>query len=257
MWQKEITFKQWTDALSYCENLSFAGYSDGLPNAHELQSLVDYTLHNPALDTNFFPDYGVIAFWSSTTGLSSQLAWTVDFFHGYMGANSGDEKSNWLYVRPVRAGGVSFADLDGDNILDDVDNCACLPNSIGGGTCTIGSVGSSCMDNGDCGDGGFCSMDQEDTYPLQGNGIGDACDCEGNFNCDEDQDGSDAALFKVDFGRSSFENSCETGDPCHGDFDCDHDCDGTGAAKFRKDFGRSTYHNFCPACVVGDWCLYE
>ena len=26
--------------------------------------------------------------------------------------------------------------------------------------------------------------------------------CEGNFDCDTDVDGTDAALFKVDFGRS-------------------------------------------------------
>ena len=53
-------------------------------------------------------------------------------------------------------------------------------------------------------------MNQEDTYPPQGNGIGDACDCEGDFDCDGDCDGTDAATFKVDFGRSTFNNPCET-----------------------------------------------
>ena len=32
--------------------------------------------------------------------------------------------------------------------------------------------------------------------------------CQGNFDGDEDVDGSDAALFKSDFGRSAFDNSC-------------------------------------------------
>lgn len=32
--------------------------------------------------------------------------------------------------------------------------------------------------------------------------------CEGNFDCDEDVDGSDAAVFKADFGRSPFKNPC-------------------------------------------------
>ena len=83
-------------------------------------------------------------------------------------------------------------------------------------------------------------------------------DCEGNFNCDEDQDvdGSDASLFKTDFGRSAFNNPCETVDPCNGDFDCDNDCDGTDASVFKFDFGRSSFKNPCPSCEVGEWCNY-
>ena len=108
----------------------------------------------------------------------------------------------------------------------------------------------------DCGVGGVCSRNQEDTYPLGGNGIGDACECEGNFDCDHDQDGSDAATFKVDFGRSSFKNPCTNPAPCNGDFDCDSDCDGTDAAKFKEDFGRSPFSNSCPVCPSEPWCLY-
>ena len=97
---------------------------------------------------------------------------------------------------------------------------------------------------------------QGETSPPQGNGIGDACDCEGNFDCDEDCDGSDAAIFKTDFGRSLFVDPCTNEAQCHGDFDCDGDCDGTDAAGFKIDFGRSSFTNPCPACVVGDWCVY-
>lgn len=32
--------------------------------------------------------------------------------------------------------------------------------------------------------------------------------CNGNFDCDEDVDGTDAATFKADFGRSGFKNPC-------------------------------------------------
>jgi len=62
--------------------------------------------------------------------------------------------------------------------------------------------------------------------------------CEGNFDYDDDQDGTDAFTFKTDFGRSSF------GDPCPPDgpapvpktgqtscYDADgspRDCEGTG-----------------------------
>ena len=77
-------------------------------------------------------------------------------------------------------------------------------------------------------------MNQEDDYPPGGNGIGDACDCEGNFDCDSDCDGSDAADFKVDFGRSLTQDPCTNEAPCHGDFNCDQDCDGTDAVLFSN-----------------------
>jgi len=97
---------------------------------------------------------------------------------------------------------------------------------------------------------------QEDTFPPDGNGIGDACDCEGNFDCDGDCDGTDAALFKLNFGRSSFSSPCNESNPCNGDFDCDNDCDGTDAANFKTDFGRSGFNNPCPVCIQGMWCSY-
>ena len=39
-------------------------------------------------------------------------------------------------------------------------------------------------------------------------------------------------------------------DYCEGDFDCDGDCDGTDAAEFKTDFGRSNFQNPCPACTI-------
>ena len=118
-------------------------------------------------------------------------------------------------------------DSEGDGVGDVCDNCPETPNP-----------------------------DQEDTYPPQGNSIGDACDCEGDFVCDGDVDGTDAAAFKLDFGRSQANNPCESEDSCNGDFDCDGDCDGTDAALFKSDFGRSSFNNPCPTCEVGEWCGY-
>jgi len=46
------------------------------------------------------------------------------------------------------------------------------------------------------------------------------------------------------------------GDACEGDFDCDEDCDGSDAMKFKEDFGRSSFNNLCPVCEVGEWCSY-
>jgi hypothetical protein len=82
------------------------------------------------------------------------------------------------------------------------------------------------------------------------------CGCEGDFDRDKDVDGTDASDFKLDFGRSTFSNPCESDNPCNGDFDCDGDADGTDARIFKEDFGRSSFSDPCPACVVENWCNY-
>jgi hypothetical protein len=118
-------------------------------------------------------------------------------------------------------------DYDNDTVCGNVDNCSFVSNP-----------------------------EQEDTYPTGGNDCGDACECEGNFDDDTDQDGTDAAAFKEDFGRSPFFTPCVNGEPCKGDFDCDIDVDGTDAAKFKEDFGRSPFSNPCPNCSTDPWCVY-
>ena len=118
-------------------------------------------------------------------------------------------------------------DYDSDGIIDVEDNCPDTSN-----------------------------QGQIDSCPPQGNGIGDDCDCEGDFDCDGDCDGADASTFKVDFGRSTFQRPCINEDPCNGDFSCDGDVDGADAALFKEDFGRSPFGNPCPVCMVGGWCSY-
>ena len=120
-------------------------------------------------------------------------------------------------------------DADSDGIIDSEDNCPSLSNLF-----------------------------QEDSYPPQTNGMGDACECEGNFDGDLDVDGTDASTFKGDFGRSKLINPCSNADPCNGDFECDIDVDGTNASKFKSDFGRSKISgNPCPTCIQGtQWCVY-
>ena len=72
MWQKATApgTYTWEQALTYCENLTLpaGGYSDWrLPNRNELQSIVDYSRYNPAIDTTFFPGTVASYYWSSTT----------------------------------------------------------------------------------------------------------------------------------------------------------------------------------------------
>jgi len=131
--------------------------------------------------------------------------------------------SYYIYVRCVRVGW----DSDEDNIPYDEDICPYDYNP-----------------------------NQEDTYPPGGNGIGDACDCEADFNCDGKVSAADITPFVDDYGRNQYYNPCTNEDPCNGDFDCDGNVDATDVAIFSEDFGRNQYNNPCPACEVGDWCEY-
>jgi hypothetical protein len=132
-------------------------------------------------------------------------------------------------VCPVDPTYCPLSDSDGDGVPDCTDNCPTKPNP-----------------------------GQEDSYPPGGNGCGDACECEGNFDDDYDQDGTDASTFKVDFGRSKISgNPCTSARPCNGDFECDTDVDGTNASAFKTDFGRSKISgNPCPICPTNPWCVY-
>jgi len=154
-------------------------------------------------------------------------------------------------------GGAMAGSMYRSSFLAEGDNCSDMPNGPYLGACTSGKVGSTCIAHAACGDNGFCSMAQEDTYPPLGNGIGDACDCEGDFSCDGDVDGSDASTFKADFGRSAMTEPCIAGNTCNGDFNCDGDADGSDASLFKSDFGRSSMQNPCPLCATGmQWCSY-
>jgi len=99
IWQKSyVSSKTWQQALSYCENLTYAGYSDWrLPNKNELAALVNYEKYNPASN---FPGMLSQYFWSSSTDLTyTNNAWLVDFKNGYV---SYIDKIISSYVRCVR-----------------------------------------------------------------------------------------------------------------------------------------------------------
>ena len=119
-------------------------------------------------------------------------------------------------------------DIDNDTICGDVDNC---PE--------------------------FSNPDQEDSYPPQGNGIGDACDCEGDFNCDGSVDAIDLSSFLKDLGKRTLSsNPCTNENPCNGDLDCDGAVDEGDKALFYADFGRGKNKNPCPVCERSKWCSY-
>jgi hypothetical protein len=128
-----------------------------------------------------------------------------------------------------------IADSDADGTPDHEDTCPLIPNGPDLGICREGDAGASCISDEDCGISyGDCYLNQEES----------ACACVSNFDCDYDVDGSDAANFKMHFGRSSYINPCTNESLCKGDFDCDCDVDGSDSAMFKRDFGRVV---FCSA----------
>ena len=163
-------------------------------------------------------------------------------------------------------------DNDGDGIDDGegeghgCDNCPNHPNGPLRGTCTkiigandIVSNGQYCMTDEDCADGEYCERSQADNYPPGGNGIGDACDCEGNFNCDGSVDGGDVGPFLAHLNkRLAISNPCTNEDPCKGDFNCDGSVDGGDVLKFIEDWNkRLAIDNPCPPCDPEEpWCSY-
>ncbi len=103
----------WSNALSAAKNSSFAGFTDWrVPSKQELESIVDDTCSNPAINVGVFPGVSVSTFsWTSTTFVNqTDLAWGVDFTPGYP---DGRKKADGSFgaVRLVR-GGQSFDGLN-------------------------------------------------------------------------------------------------------------------------------------------------
>ncbi|MDI7269450.1 MAG: DUF1566 domain-containing protein [Myxococcota bacterium] len=97
----------WEDALSYCDSLSWGGFSDwGLPDRYQLQSIVDYGLlwgAGGCLDPDAFPGTTHECWSSSSCAESASHAWHVDFI-GDKGAVVSYRKAEpgALLVRCVR-----------------------------------------------------------------------------------------------------------------------------------------------------------
>ena len=95
----------WQSAVDYCNNLTYAGYSDWyLPNKDELNAM--YVYRNTIGGFNTSGNYSY--YWSSTTSdNNSSYAWRQKFYDGTQGTS---EKTSYLRVRPVRkdGGGTSL-----------------------------------------------------------------------------------------------------------------------------------------------------
>jgi hypothetical protein len=91
-------------ALKAVEKLNaeqFQGHTDWrLPEIRELLSLVDYTRHDPAIDTERFPDTKSDWYWTASSCAGDPgVAWIVGFNGGSAGWSS---RNSDAFVRAVR-----------------------------------------------------------------------------------------------------------------------------------------------------------
>ena len=104
MWQdsSDIVTKSWSDAVSYCKDLSLGGYSDWrLPHIDELMSISDKSRYDPAIKPIFKHIETSYDYWSSTLyKYDSSKAWIVSFDSGE--GNRNDRWSSSNCVRCVR-----------------------------------------------------------------------------------------------------------------------------------------------------------
>jgi hypothetical protein len=106
MWQIQTSRFSWKEAISFCENLMIAGYSDWrLPNIDELFSIVDPTRNYPSINPDYFYDTKSSFYWSSSTYYDGRV-WGVLFDEGYFYYNSQmySNKSDEFNVKAVRGG---------------------------------------------------------------------------------------------------------------------------------------------------------
>jgi len=84
-WQSRVdaTHRSFDEARAYCAALAVAGRGWRVPDMKELQTLIDESRADPALDPTLFPDAASEGFWTATPLAGTPgSAWFVDFFSG-------------------------------------------------------------------------------------------------------------------------------------------------------------------------------
>lgn len=125
MWQREDdgVKRTWSEAVDYCENLNWAGYSDWrLPTKKELLGIMNYGGFGPSIDTSFFPySHGPEdLYWSGTTLTFLALsAWNMSLWNSEPNIQA---KGDLNYVRAVRGRPLEFGYFrdNGDGTVTDI-----------------------------------------------------------------------------------------------------------------------------------------
>ena len=97
-WQKDSgKAETWKEALSYCENLEYAGFSDWrLPNKNELVTLIDHSKLGSDVVSSF-PGMKADVFWSSTS--AGEYKWVVDMTDGTAYTFNGKSAGGFYIMR--------------------------------------------------------------------------------------------------------------------------------------------------------------
>ena len=137
MWQKQaVASRTWAEALSYCEEVSTADKFDWrLPNRNELASLINYEKENGAMSD--FPGIAEKGFWTSTSTVAGNEAWTVDFASGAIEA---ENKTSTKYIICVRNDEPCF----GDECAEPCSFNACKGMANSTGLCTANDYSFTC-----------------------------------------------------------------------------------------------------------------
>ena len=119
----------WNDAVSYCENLTYAGYSDWrLPGPAEIYTISDLSLFGPAFDTTYFPNIAhsaFSAFWTSQERKVDPLkAYFVYHYDSYSDYKAKTAAFNAMCVRGDKPEGAVFrtSQVEFDRVVTDMTN---------------------------------------------------------------------------------------------------------------------------------------
>jgi len=103
MWQQKTPANESTlnQSIAYCKKLKLGGYTDWrLPTIKELNSIVDYSKCNTAINTEMFPNTPPLTYWtSSARPMHAEYNWVVEFASG---GNGGSYNADRQCVRAVR-----------------------------------------------------------------------------------------------------------------------------------------------------------
>jgi hypothetical protein len=106
MWARDESKRSdYDDAEAYCKSLRLGGFNDWrLPTLDELQTIVDRSRYNPAIDASVFNTNGSWTWtcdeYKGNPGPSGSV-WFVHFDYG--GSVSGSDRANAAFARAVRA----------------------------------------------------------------------------------------------------------------------------------------------------------
>ncbi len=139
-----------TDTMDFIRAMNtahYGGVSDWrMPTVKELQSIVDYGLSTPSINSTYFPNTVASDYWSSTTHVYTidGRAWSVSSYWGYVYYNN---KSEDDYVRAVSSGqcgafSTSTTTTTGGATTTSVSSSS-TTTSIGGVSTTTTSIGPS------------------------------------------------------------------------------------------------------------------